>query len=174
LAKNRVRLSRSSGKTGIRTASVAVSRRGGRTVEGERPNVNVRSVPDRTDAPSPATPRVAPASRSGVTPYTLDSRIRTADPPRVTLTTCRTDWLVNPSSDQFGRPNSGGDAVVIDVAHAPVQRPSDRSVSAAAGATATTINATVVAATTGHNMPTGLGAHHRRSMMRRIRCHLIG
>src|SRR5215203_2958322 len=123
---------------------------------------------------SPATPRVAPASRSGVAPYRLDSRIRTADPPRVALTTCRTDWLANPSSDQFASPNSGSDAVIIDVAHAPVQRPSDRSVSAAAGTTATTINATVVAATTDHNMLNWLGDHQRRSVMRRIRDHLIG
>jgi len=81
--------------------------------------------------------------------------------------------LANPSSDQFGSPNSGGDAVIIEVAHAPVQRPSC-SESAATGTTGTAVNAIVVAATTGHNLPTGLGARRRRSMMRRIRNHLIG
>src|SRR4030095_9100968 len=113
-ARRGVTLSLSGGRIRIRTASEAVSRPAGRTVEGEWPKVKACSVPDRTDAPSPATPRVAPARRSGVAPYTLDSRMRTADPPRVTLTTCRTDWLANPSSDQFGSPNSGGDAVIID------------------------------------------------------------
>jgi len=71
----------------------------------------------RTDAPSPASAIVAPVSRSGADPYTLeqsDANGRTAGTDR---TTWRTVWLVNPSSDQVGAKMSVGACAADD--HVP-------------------------------------------------------
>jgi hypothetical protein len=107
----------------------------------------------------------APVTGSGVEPYTLDSLIRTVDPPRVTLTTCRTDWLANPSRDQLSGPcpKSGGDAAIIEAVHAPVQRLSRRCVSALASDVGRTTDATMPATAT-DDTSTAFAGHHQRRL----------
>src|SRR4029453_2525372 len=96
-AKNRVMVSCSSGDTRIGTRSETATCPAGTTVEDDRSKVKACIDPVRTYPPSPPTPTDAPATARGVEPYALDSLTRRIYPPRVTLTTCRTDWLVNPS-----------------------------------------------------------------------------
>src|SRR4029450_5094558 len=177
-AKNSVMVSRSSGETRIQTTSETVSRPAGTTVKGDRSKVKICIVPCCTDAPSPAPATAAPAIARGVEPYPLDSLTRRADPPRVTLTTCRTDWLANPSKDQFVGPcpKSGGDAAIIEAVHAAVQRLSCRCVSAPAGSVGRTSDATTPTRATDDRI-TARRDRHRRPLTRpkrnQLTCNLL-
>jgi hypothetical protein len=62
----------------------------------------------------------------------LESRIRTAEPPRLTRTGWRTEWLSKPP-DQFGVPKKSGNAAIIELDQVPVQWPAGWPERAAAG-----------------------------------------
>jgi hypothetical protein len=86
----------------------------------------------------------APVSRSGASPYTLDSRIRTVEPPRLTRTIWRTDWLSKPP-DQFGSPKRSGNGAIRALPHPPAHRTGSRRCCVAAAGEAVAVVARSVA-----------------------------
>jgi hypothetical protein len=140
-AKYSVTVSRSSAATRSATASDRTSRPAGTAVERCPPKVTVRSDPASTAAPSAARPIVAPVSRRAPVPYTLETRIRTADPPRLTRTGCRTDWLSKPP-DQLGVPKKSGNDAMTELDQAPAAR----SEPAAAGEAGVAVSDTATSA----------------------------
>ncbi|WP_279579276.1 hypothetical protein [Fodinicola feengrottensis] len=126
--------SRSSPRTGSGTGSEIAVRPAATAVDSDQPKLTGRNDPARTAAPSAACPTVAPASRNGVLPYTLDTRIRIAAPARLTRTTSRIDWWSKPVTDQLVAPVSPGAATWAD-SHPPVQPTGDATAGAPAAPT---------------------------------------
>jgi hypothetical protein len=76
---------------------------------------------------------VAAVIVSGPLPYRFDSRIRTASPPTVTRTVCRTVWFTKPSVDQFGSKLALGRCIEVVQAAAQVIAVADRARPVVAG-----------------------------------------
>jgi hypothetical protein len=136
LAKYNVMLSCSNDFTGNTVASLTNSRPAGITAVGLWENSNGRNVPGRTEPPDSALPIDAPASRSGVSPYTLDSRIRTLVPPALIRTTWRTDWSVNPPGAHVSPIHGSACIGCMPVDQVPTQFPCADAVPALAGTAA--------------------------------------
>src|SRR5690606_21280267 len=99
-----VRLRREPDGTGIATASDSTSPPGGTSTPGAPANRSGRALPGAIalapERPPAGTATVPAASRSGARPYAFENRTRTASPPAVTRTVCRSvqSWKARPAT----------------------------------------------------------------------------